>query len=136
MLYFQTMHNEALRINDKNEDTCLIRVHIFFANFLFESYCLDHLLFQQAFFVKTFSFSTPFYSWHVIIFFYIFHSTHKIFFWRKRIRHSFFLFFIQNKTPSYFEKETEWETIFLYFFSKIQNTFFCFDKSQIFLIMP
>ena len=47
--------------------------------------------------------------------------------------HSFFRFwsFIQNKTSSYFEKETEWETIFCIFL-EIENTFFCFDKSQIF----
>ena len=34
MLYFQSMHNEALRINDKKENTYLIRVHIFLQIFL------------------------------------------------------------------------------------------------------
>ena len=43
---------------------------------------------------------------------------------------AFFLSFIQNKTSSYFEKETEWETIFLYFFSRNWRHIFCFDKGK------
>ena len=44
---------------------------------------------------------------------------------------NFSFFFIQNKTLSYYEKGTKWKTIFC-IFSEIQNSFFCFDKSQFF----
>ena len=56
MLYYQSMHDETLRKNDRKENTYLIRVHIFFANFLIESHYLDHPLFKQVFFRKNFFF--------------------------------------------------------------------------------
>ena len=62
-------------------------IRFFFANFLFESHYLDHLLFKQAFFVKNFFLiifntviflTTPFYSRHNIFF-----TISKIFFLKK-----------------------------------------------------
>ena len=70
MLYYQSMHNK--NFEEKRQQRKHLSnpsPYLFFANFLVESYCLDHLLFQQAFFVKTFFFiifnmafflSTPF----------------------------------------------------------------------------
>ena len=133
MLYYQSMHDETLRKNDKKKNIYLIRVHIFFANFLIESHYLDHPLFKQTFFVKNFFFFSNmvyfFYQLslfqtehhHPIFFLPIFVWHSKIFFRRMTnttVIFSIFLFFIQNKASSYFEKEIEWKTIFLYFFFK------------------
>ena len=48
------------------------------------------------------------------------------------MRHSFPQFFLFKNKLSYYEKGTKWTNLFFVFFSKIQNTFFDFDKSQIF----
>ena len=132
------MHNKPWEKMKERKPFLISNPFFFFYKFSCRSHYLNYPLFKQAFFVKTFPFSTPFYSWHVIIFLLIFKSSKEIlFFWRKWIRHSFFRFvssFIQNKTLPYFEKETKWETIFLCF-SKIQNTHFLFWQSQIFRIL-
>ena len=48
------------------------------------------------------------------------------------MRHSFPHFFYSKINYPITRKEQNEKTFFLYFFSKIQNTFFDFDKSQIF----
>ena len=113
----------------------------FFANFLIESHYLDHPLFKQTFFVKEshfsifihyhfFLFTKPFYSIHVIFFLPILNHP-KIFFLKKTNKtlvFRFFSSFIQNKTLPYFEKETEWETIFFVFFQKFKTHFFVLTR--------
>ena len=110
-----------------------------------ESHYLDPSLFKQTFFVKEnfpffLSFSTLCFfnniSFQTCQFFFVNFQLPKniYFFWRKRIRHSFFQFFssfIQNKTLPYFEKETEWETIFfVFFFRNLKYIFLFWQESN------
>ena len=145
MLYYQRMHDETLRKNNRKENTYLIWVHIFFCKFshrvtLSRSFFIQtSILFVKPFFL---SFST----WYIFLatfitdmsdFFCQFSITQKYIFLKKTNKtlvFSIFSSFIQNKTPSFFEKETERETIFLYF-SRNSKHIFCFDKSQIFRIL-
>ena len=138
MLYFLSMHKKTLKKNDSKENTYLIQVHIFFI--LSRSSFIPTSIFRKNFFFiifnMTFFLSTPFIP-DMSVFFCQFSITQKyIFFWRKRIRHSFFQFFssfIQNKTLPYFEKETEWETIFFcIFFKKFKIHFFVLTRVKFF----
>ena len=69
-------------------------------------------------------------------FFTTFHLTLKKYFFSKKTNtiliFSIFLFFIQNKTSSYFEKETDWKTIFLYFFFRNSKHIFLTSKKEFF----
>ena len=88
-------------------------------------------------------FFNTFYSRHVSFFFANFHLiTQKMFFFSKEngcdthfSDFSSFHFFYSSKTLSYYEKGTEWKTIFLYFFQEFETHFFDFDKSQFFQIL-
>ena len=95
-----------------------------------ESHYLDPSLFKQTFFCKRklplfLSFSTLYFfnniSFQTCQFFLSIFNHLKIFF-----------SFIQNKTPSYFEKETEWETIyfFVYFFRNWKHIFLFWQESN------
>ena len=114
-----------------------------FTNFLVDSHYFDHLSFKHTFFVKEHNFfifniiifwTTLFYSRHVI-FFTTFCLTLKFFFVEENEYDTFFSFFIQNKTLSYFEKGTEWKTIFVFFSSEIPNTFFRQVRKNFFRIL-
>ena len=96
MLYYQSMHNKNWEEeNDRKENTYLIRIYFFFTNFLVESYYLDHLLFKQAFFVKTF--------------FFFYHFQHGIFFINNSFLFQICQFFFANFqiTQKYFFEEDE-----------------------------
>ena len=145
MLYFQSMHNEDLRKNDRKENTYLIRVHIFFCKFSHRltlsrsSFIQKHFFHKNIFFFLDYFqhdifFISSFYSWQNIFFLPIFQLTPKIFF-SMALVFSDFLSFIENKTLPYFEKETKWETIFLYFFKNWKHIFLFWQESN-FLIMP
>ena len=135
---------KTLRKNDKKENTYLIRIYFFFANFLIESYYLDHLLLKQAFFVKTSFWS--FSKWYIYIFltthiildrtssshFYFYQfsfDTQKYFFQRKRIRHSSSQFFVFLFKIDYhpISRKRKNENPFFVFFRNWKHIF-CFDK--------
>ena len=88
------------------------------------------IIFSAVFFL-----TTAFYSRHVSFFFFCQFSfnTQKIFF-SEGPRFLFFRLLFKIKQHPTSRKEIEWETIFFCIFvsSKIENTSFCFDKSQIF----
>ena len=136
------MHNEALRKKwQKRKHLSNPSSHIFFANFLIESHYLDHPLFTH-FFVKTFSFffldhfqhgiyfliNSFLFQTYQFFFFVNFQTPKNIFFWRKRIRHSFFLFFHLlfkvKHHPTSRKKQNEKLFLYLYFFFRNWKTFF------------
>ena len=85
----------------------------------------------------TFFFTNTFYSRHVSFFFFCqFSNLPKVFFLKKTNKTLVFSIFfsssfIQSKHhPTLGKKQNE--NYFFVFFSEIKNTFFCFDKSQIF----
>ena len=136
----QTWLNACTKESWRREKHISNLIRFFIANFLVELYYLNHLLFKQAFFIKTsfWLFSTRYISFkqHIFIldrtFFYPFQKY--FFFGRKRTRHLFFAFLFKIKHYPITRKKQNEKPFFLYF-SEIQNTFFCFDKSQIFRVL-
>ena len=137
MLYCQSMHKNFEDKEKKKHNSNLNRFfHFFNFCFLVESHYLDHPSFKQLFFHKNF-FSFLFYHFQHGIFFIssflfqtcqFFCSTLKNIFFEGT--HFFdFSSFIQNKTSSYFEKKTEWETIFFIFFLKFKTHFLYWQES-------
>ena len=103
----------------------------FYFHFLVESHYLDPSLFKQTFFCKR-KLSLFFIIFNTVFFFNISFQTCQFFFANFQSPKNFF--FIQNKTPSYFEKETEWETIYFFcIFLEIENIFFLFWQESNFM---
>ena len=99
---------------------------------------------QTSIFRKNFSFFFGHFQ-HGIFFINSFYSRYVKFFVNFQITKSIFLkkanntlvfsifsSFIQSKTPSYFEKETEWETIFFLFFKNSKHIFLFWQESIFF----
>ena len=120
MFYFQSMHNETLRINDKEENTYLNRIYFFFCKFSFRvilsrSSFIPTSIFRKNLFFFIFNMvyflTTAFCSRHVSFFFYHFSfDASKYFFEENEYDTHFFKFFIfiyTNKMSFYFEKESE-----------------------------
>ena len=128
MLYYLSMHKNPEDKERKKHNFILNRFFYFFKFSFFGRVTLSRSSFiQTSIFVKTsfwsffnmvLFFTRPFYSRQDF-----FLPFSKYFFLKKTNKTFISSFFIQNKLSSYFEKETEWETIFCVF-SKIQNTLF------------
>ena len=151
MLYYQSMHKNFEDKERKKHISNLIRFFHFFLIFTFwSSHTISIILYSNKhFFVKTFFFFFwSFSTWYIFFisnflfqtcqfFFANFQSPKNIIFLKKTNKtlvFSIFSSFIQNKTPSYFKKEIEWETIFFCIFQKLK-THFLFWQESIFRIL-
>ena len=148
MLYHQSVHNNLKTRRERKHISNLIQ--FFHFSFFWSGHTIPIILYStNIFFCKRkqlfFIFNTVFFLTPFILDMSVFSSfntqKHIFNFSRKWIRHLFFdlssfhsFFFIQSKTLSYYEKGTEWKTPFCTF-PRIQNTIFCFDKSQFFWVL-
>ena len=135
MLYYQSMHDETLKKRQERKHLSNPSPHLFCkffhrvtlsrSSFIHTSIFSKKLLFDyfqhgifiyNSLFIPNMSFFSPL----------SFDIKKKILKENEYDTHFFnFSIFIQSKTPSYFEEETEWKTIFFCIFSsEIPNIFF------------
>ena len=111
------MHNETLRKITEKKTLSNLSPYLF-VNFLIESHYLDHLLFQQAFFVKP-----PFFIFNIVYFF----TTHL--YSRQNIIITFFINF-RLTLKNIFSKKTNTTLIFSIFLFNIPKYIFLKEMNK------
>ena len=149
MLYYQSMY-KILKTRKEETHPNLKLIFHFFSTFSL----LDRVTLSRSSFVQTNIFSKKktlslfwlFSTWYIFsttfipdmsIFFLPIFNNPKVFFWRKRIKHSFFRIFFYSKWNTILLRKKKWneKLLFFVFFSKIQNIFFLFRPKSNFQVL-